>query len=456
MRSVDHDSSATARAPKLRRSPRWTVSAGMWMLCLLMPLTYARGLAAADADAHGANPLAVLVEGPSFPARLAGFGDGEPAHVILEGGEGTRQIALDNLVRWGSYRDSDHGVQALLSDGSLLVGDFQSLNQDQLQLYSDLFGDVTLRLEQIRGLMIQPPADALKRDLLLDRIGSASRGSDRLLLDNGDELRGVISGPPSGVEQAQQPDDEALWLTMPERPPVAIPLARVAALIFNPTLIEPARSRERAVRVGLRDGSLLSVTTPSQAEGWVRLPLRCGLQLQCDVPSALEEITLLEPHSPRITYLSDMSPLGYKHIPFLDLGWEYRMDRSVLGGRLRSDGGVWFKGLGMHSTSRLAFDLDDEAQRFEAELALDDQAGRRGSVIYRVFVDRDGKWQAAYESPIVRGGQRPLPISVELNGARRLALIVEFADRGDELDHANWLNARLVRVAPLAGASQNP
>ena len=30
-------------------------------------------------------------------------------------------------------------------------------------------------------------------------------------------------------------------------------------------------------------------------------------------------------------------------------------------------------------------------------------------------------------------------------GAARMALLVEFADRGDELDHANWLNARLVK-----------
>ena len=34
---------------------------------------------------------------------------------------------------------------------------------------------------------------------------------------------------------------------------------------------------------------------------------------------------------------------------------------------------------------------------------------------------------------------------VDLTGAKRLTLRVDFADRGDELDHADWLNARLVK-----------
>jgi hypothetical protein len=39
----------------------------------------------------------------------------------------------------------------------------------------------------------------------------------------------------------------------------------------------------------------------------------------------------------------------------------------------------------------------------------------------------------------------PVPVSVDLGGAKRLDLVVDFADRADELDRANWLNARLVK-----------
>jgi hypothetical protein len=55
------------------------------------------------------------------------------------------------------------------------------------------------------------------------------------------------------------------------------------------------------------------------------------------------------------------------------------------------------------------------------------------------------EWTPAYESPILRGGDPPLPISVDLKGAKRMALIVDFADRGDECDWANWLQSRLTK-----------
>jgi hypothetical protein len=45
---------------------------------------------------------------------------------------------------------------------------------------------------------------------------------------------------------------------------------------------------------------------------------------------------------------------------------------------------------------------------------------------------------------VVRGGDAPTHISVELGDATAIALLVDFADRGDERDLANWLNPRLV------------
>ena len=60
----------------------------------------------------------------------------------------------------------------------------------------------------------------------------------------------------------------------------------------------------------------------------------------------------------------------------------------------------------------------------------------------RVFVDDgSGKWISRYSSPILRGSEPPVPISVDLTGAKRISLLVDFADRGDELDHVDWLGA---------------
>ena len=96
------------------------------------------------------------------------------------------------------------------------------------------------------------------------------------------------------------------------------------------------------------------------------------------------------------------------------LAWPYRPDRSVSGGLLRAGGRVYLKGLGVHSAAQLTYASDKPYWRFQAELAIDDETAGRGSVVFRVAVDD----QVRYTSPIIRGGQAPTAISVDLSGAR--------------------------------------
>ena len=117
----------------------------------------------------------------------------------------------------------------------------------------------------------------------------------------------------------------------------------------------------------------------------------------------------------------------------------------MLGEPLTVGGKRYLKGIGMHSASRLTYRLDGKYRRFDAAVAIDDSADTRGSVTFGVYVLRDGQWKQAYTSDIVRGGDPPEPVSVDVDGAQALTLTVDYADRGDELDHADWLDARLVK-----------
>jgi alpha-galactosidase len=99
----------------------------------------------------------------------------------------------------------------------------------------------------------------------------------------------------------------------------------------------------------------------------------------------------------------------------------------------------------MHSAARLTYRLEGKYRRFDAAVAVDDSAHRRGSVTFGAYVLRDGQWKEASASGIVQGGEEPRPISVDVSGANGLMLTVDFADRGDELDRANWLDARLIQ-----------
>ena len=78
---------------------------------------------------------------------------------------------------------------------------------------------------------------------------------------------------------------------------------------------------------------------------------------------------------------------------------------------------------------------------FDPRVEVDPNADGGGSVRFRVLVDD----RQQFASPTIRGGMAPTPISVDLSGAKRLDLVVDYADRADVLDHADWLNARLLR-----------
>jgi hypothetical protein len=194
--------------------------------------------------------------------------------------------------------------------------------------------------------------------------------------------------------------------------------------------------------LGLRDGSRLPVASLSAADQKLQLNLNQKLALSCP----LDRLVAIQPLGGRAVYLSDLKAASFRHLPFLSTAWPYKLDQSVDGGQLRAGGKLWLKGLGMHSASRLTYELDGQFARFQAEAAIDQSTGGKGSVVVKVLTDAgDGKWQAKHTSPVLRGGDSPHWIDVDLSSARRLSLLVEFADRGDEQDPLDWLDARLIR-----------
>ena len=339
----------------------------------------------------------------------------------------------------------------------------------------------------VAGIVFHQPAEPQNDDLLADRIVAAAGRWDRLLLLNGDELSGRLVGIAAGLVDFET-----------ELGSVKVAADRIRALIFKPATRRHEDKTERLrAWVGLCDGSRLladrvviagkSLTLMASGRTWTTTPQR---------------LVFLQPLGGRAVYLSDVRPADYRQTPFLDLPWPLRADRNVTGGMLRSAGRLWLKGLGVHSAARLVYTLDPSPphplagkghgdcpdfcvsknatvpfhgtvvslstefrtgpghglmgfplpparegregrgfQRFEAEIGIDDSAGTRGSVRFRVLVDG----RERFASRVVRGGDRPTPVSVDLRGGKRLEILVDYADQGDVLDRADWLDARLIK-----------
>jgi hypothetical protein len=369
--------------------------------------------------------------------------DGEPFAALLKSidsdwnlsftaADGPRRLPAAKLVHWGQWREPGDGSLLLLANGGRVVAaEVVSLDRDQIQLDSDLLETVRLPRTSLAGIVFHQPTDRARGEKLADRIVSAAGDTDRVLLANGDELTGTITGFANSVLEFQAAAG-----------PLRIDAGRIDAVIFNSKLRSATNPHGLHAWIGFRNGSRLLASSVVAADKNAKLVLPGGAELTAPI----DAISVFTPLGGEVTYLSDLTASGYRFIPYLDLNWNYRADRSVEGSPLRAENHLYLKGLGMHSASRLTYDLDQPYRRFDAKLAVDDETAGRGSVIGRVFVDPgDGKWELRFESPIVRGGMPSLPVSVDLKGAKRISLLVDFADQGDQQDHADWLGARLVK-----------
>ncbi len=416
------------------------------------------------AAAGGEAPLAVPAAGQPFAAELTGV----DANWQLTFGVGPKPLAMPaaELVGWGRCPEQGRGGGLLLADGSLLAAEVVAADKERLTAQSEVLGTLKFPLGAISGIVFHLPSPRPDRDKLLDRLARATGDSDRLLLENGDELSGLLTGITDDVVKLET-----------DVGPVEVKNDRAVALIFNPTLKRKAAAKGTQLRawVGLSDGSRLLATQLLLDRQSLKLTF-FGQTFSAS-PAA---IVFLQPLGGRTVYLSDLQPAEYRQTPYLDLAWPYQTDRNVTGGLLRCGGQFYLKGLGVHSAARLVYHLSPlpigegqgtkhsplplgegreskhsplplgegqgvraarAAKRFEAEIGIDDSTNGQGSVQFRVLVDGQEK----YASPIVRGGNPPVPVSVDVTDAKTLELVVDYADHGDVLDHADWLDARLIK-----------
>ena len=116
-----------------------------------------------------------------------------------------------------------------------------------------------------------------------------------------------------------------------------------------------------------------------------------------------------------------------------------RIAKSVDNNPLRLGGRNYAHGIGTHAESDLVVDLKGKATRFVSMVGVDEEIGSRGSVVFSVWADG----RKVEGSTIMRVGDEPELLDVDLTGVKTLRLQV--SDAGDSVnsDHADWAGARL-------------
>ncbi len=205
--------------------------------------------------------------------------------------------------------------------------------------------------------------------------------------------------------------------------------------------------------------------------------LVAGGQLRGRTPSgvpirvALGRVRALGFQGGSFVHVSDLTPQSVKREPFfalpegpvagamLDFVSPVRIDRSPDGRAITLSKRPYFKGIGVRPRTELTFAIEGGGfKTFRALCGIDDEVlgpgyGRgagTGSVVFLVQVDG----RTVFTSEPVEGGKPPVSVSVPVEGAKTLTLIVSLVPQakmprgmadGPELDNAVWARPLLIR-----------
>jgi alpha-galactosidase len=112
--------------------------------------------------------------------------------------------------------------------------------------------------------------------------------------------------------------------------------------------------------------------------------------------------------------------------------------KSCAGGdSIRMKGKVYQRGVGVHSTSVLTFQLNGKGLSFSAITGVDDIA--TPGMVYKMYAIGDEK--ILFESNPMKMGDAPQMVNVNLKDVKRFGLLVMVKEERGSKTYSNWANA---------------
>lgn len=306
-----------------------------------------------------------------------------------------------------------------LSSGDRVMGKPIALGGETLTWDNPLVGKLAVPLREVRMLT--------KSSSMRGATDQPPPSEDTLALTNGDVVKGIVARLGDGkITVAQQGGDN-----------VEVPLESLATAVFAAPARGPASAPARAFRVRLGDGSTITAQGVSLSGDNAQLKLSDGADRS--VPASA--IALIEQVNGPVMFLSSLHPTEEVQKPYLGAPWPTQFDRTVTGQPLPAH---FTHGIGVHSYSRLTYDLDPAAgyRQFRTQFAIDG-GGPYANVTVRVLVD--GK--PAFEQKNVTSTDPSGVVRVPVDGAKTLTLEVDYGLSNDTQDRFLWLDPALVRDA---------
>jgi hypothetical protein len=211
-------------------------------------------------------------------------------------------------------------------------------------------------------------------------------------------------------------------------------------------LPEPLCTVETSAGWRLKLKDLQIATGPAYPEGRVEATSLSGDKISF---LYMEQITKIDFSSGKITYLSDLEPASTQWTPYLDFGntapslSEYYAPRHDEGREhqpLRLGGKTYNKGLALYSRTDVEYRVPLGMKQFKATVGIDDSVREAGNV--RLQISVDGKQQF---DQVLTGKDAPIDVSLDVRGAKRLSILVDYGDRFDAGDFLDLADARMLK-----------
>ncbi len=275
----------------------------------------------------------------------------------------------------------------------------------------------------------------MKRLVALTRAGVAMtegrRREDVVTLTNGDTLKGIITDIANGEITVQTDAANS-----------TVPASSVSQIGFAASAGGSAIAN--GFRVRFDDGSSLVTPALKVEADKIELDFRQG----AGHPVDLDRVASIEQINGPVSWLSSRPTIENIYIPFIgsprtDVA---QMDRNWSGQDIiRFDSQPFAHGIGVHSYSRLSWELDGTFTTFRTRYAIDTKdANPRADVTLRILLD--GK--PVYDKAHVRAGTLSPVIVQSLDGAKKLTLEVDYGDNMDTQDRLNWIEPALLKQKP--------
>jgi len=170
--------------------------------------------------------------------------------------------------------------------------------------------------------------------------------------------------------------------------------------------------------------------------------LKVRLVAGADLALPLALVSSIDFSSGKVVYVSQLEPRDVKYVPFFDIVYEYRRDRSLDGPLLTLGGKSYSRGLAIHSKTTLRYRIAGDYTRFQGLAGIDDTV-RRLEQSVQLTITGDNK--PLFDAEI-KGGQPPQVLDLDVTDVRDLEIVVDFgSDMLDIGDHLDLADARLIK-----------